>query len=121
MLLSCSYSASFNRFNFYKQGNTCREGRAEPFPDLPTSVQSISGSKECLRLFQITESHQESCLPLTRPQGCTQEAFEALQDLAFSAQLPRDARQTGPAVAGLPPAYLSVEGHQLCLGSHQVI
>jgi len=112
---------SLNISHFSKQGNTCREGRAEPFPDLPTSFQSIAGSKECLRLFQITQSHQASCLPLTRPQGCSQEAFDALQDLAFSAQLPRDARQAGPTgVGALPPPYLSVEGHQLCLGSHQV-
>ena len=41
--------------------------------------------------------------------------------MAFQAQLPRDARQVlgGGLVGALPPKYLSVEGHQKCLGSHQ--
>jgi hypothetical protein len=103
------------------QGNECREGRAQPFDAIPKSVSAISGHKECLKMFQATDAHQDSCLPLSRPDGCTQEAFDALQALAFQAQLPRDARQSPLVLGALPPAYLTVEGHRLCLGSHQVI
>ena len=51
------------------QGGECREGRASPFDNVPPAYQSISGHQGCLKLFQATDSHQQPCLPLSRPQG----------------------------------------------------
>ena len=68
------------------------------------------------------DSHQENCLPLSKPAGaCTSQAYTELMQIAFKVDTARST--PGGILDAQPPEYLFVAGHDKCLddisvGSH---
>ena len=66
--------------------------------------------------MQGTSSH--FCLLLEKPVNCPQESFDALHEVftggVCNGQFPNIGGETS-----LPPAYLSVPQHRVCLGKRQ--
>jgi len=91
------------------EGNTCRQNRANPIEELDYS--SIQGYQECLKKYEASANHEDDCLPLSRPNGCSQSSYEALQSFAFKSHL-----------ASQPSARkgkgLVIQGLEQCLSTH---
>ena len=82
---------------------------------LPPPYLSIEGHGKCLQTYQGS-SHSEKCMPRTRPVGCDFRAWRKLLEVFEGIGCPV---RLGGSTSALPPAYLSVSGHQDCLSSHQ--
>ena len=90
----------------------------------------VPGYEKCLESEQsLVGTHQELCLPLTKPFSCAQKAWNKLQQVFIgkdcgSEQQTKLGDQSSDRIvfvggqSGLPPKYLSVDGHSGCLSSH---
>ena len=79
----------------------------------PPAYLSVDGFQDCLEKFKASSSHEELCLPASRPTSCKPESWKTLKhDGTFKGlQCP---------LTGLPPMYLSVDGYKKCLSVYQV-
>ena len=80
------------------------------------SYLSVEGHQLCLGDFQASETHREKCLPLQKPLECSQEAWDLLVVEFKDSSCPPE---LVGGLAGLPPAYLTVNGYQDCLLTEQ--
>jgi len=55
----------------------------------------------------------EKCLPAAKPDSCSETTWDEIESSFFGSQCRRQPN-------ALPPHYLTVEGHESCLQSHQV-
>ena len=80
---------------------------------------TVEGHSDCLGTQMIGGSKQ-LCMLNQKPLKCPQKAFDTLREV-FKGEVCRDQKQEQDIIAegivGLPPAYLSVEGHRDCLGT----
>jgi len=76
---------------------------------------SIEGHEDCLGTLD-KDSFEVSCLPSTRPPACIPPAWDLLQG-KFDGERCQDGPVIG-GIGGLPPAYLSIDGHEDCLGEY---
>ena len=86
---------------------------------LPPSYLSIEGHKKCLssHVAAPEDTHQSVCLPMVQPQDCPPEAYIKLSEVVKNGKIqPCNGPLIGPG--GIPPSYLSIEGHKKCLSSH---
>ena len=81
------------------------------------SYLTIEGHQQCLGEFQASETHTEKCLPLQKPLECEQNVWEQVNDEFRGSNCPQQELIGG--LAGLPPAYLTVNGYQECLLTEQ--
>ena len=89
---------------------------------LPPKYLSIDGHQDCLSDHSPTigASHREICLPSSKPLSCSTIAWDKLK-VEVSARRVDQCRQTIQTLggqSGLPPSYLSIDGHGDCLSSH---
>ena len=73
----------------------------------------VDGFQQCLGTFNAS-SHQEFCLPLSRPTNCRSESWKKLKHEGIFKGLKCP-------LTGLPPVYLSIDGYKKCLSTYQVI
>ena len=76
----------------------------------------IEGHQLCLDTHSNGQ-YTVKCLPETKPAYCSTEVWERVQESFTGIPCPNPANLLG--VGGAPPAYLSVNGFQDCLGSFQ--
>ncbi len=77
---------------------------------------SVPNFEQCLGSHQASPSHQERCLPPSRPQECVQGSWDDLQDVFVGVTCPPVKIALNDGVAyGLPPAWLNIPGHRSCL------
>merc|ERR1711936_1204018 len=76
---------------------------------------SIEGHEDCLGTLD-QGSFEGSCLPSTRPPACIPPAWTELQQKFDGENCPEEPVIGG--IGGLPPAYLSIRGHEDCLGEY---
>ena len=81
----------------------------------PPEYLSVIGHEDCLGTFQPSgSSYYAKCLPLSRPENCIPLAWDKLQEKFDGKKCPENSN------FGLqPPKYLSVIGHEDCLGAFQ--
>ena len=112
---------SWTKLNEVFIGDKClketRKSRTLSGAVLPPMYLSVPGHAACLGVHQASPSHTEKCLPNDKPAGCPENTWNDLTDVFEGIRCPKAARSGAPT--GLPPAYLSVEGHQTCLDVHQ--
>ena len=75
----------------------------------------IAGHENCLGTYKPPQaSYTAKCLPSTRPYWCVQKAWEELQQKYHGAKCPER-----PSIGLGAPEYLSIAGHEDCLGTYQ--
>ena len=75
----------------------------------------IAGHENCLGTYKPPKaSYTAKCLPSTRPYWCVQKAWEELQQKYHGAKCPER-----PSIGLGAPEYLSIAGHEDCLGTYQ--
>ena len=89
---------------------------------LPPKYLSISGHQQCLESHspRAGATHTEICLPSSRPASCIEDSWDQLKEEVYGGRIEK-CRQTIQSVGGqfgLPPAYLTIDGHKKCLSSH---
>ncbi len=95
----------------------------EPIPDQPIVIGGVGGlpppyltvpnHQDCLGSFTPPgATHTSFCMPVTKPENCPDSSWSDLQDKFSGQPCPTIVGGLG----GLPPAYLSVQGYQDCLG-----
>ena len=82
----------------------------------PINLQPIiAGHENCLGTYKPPQaSYTAKCLPSTRPYWCVQKAWEELQQKYHGAKCPER-----PSIGLGAPEYLSIAGHEDCLGTYQ--
>ena len=89
-------------------------------PELPViglgapEYLSIEGHEDCLGTYNPSPSYTAKCLPSTRPDRCIPPAWEELQQKYHGAKCPER-----PSIGLGAPEYLSIAGHEDCLGTYQ--
>jgi hypothetical protein len=86
----------------------------------------VPGYEKCLESEQsLSGTHQELCLPSTKPVSCEKPAWNKLQKVFIGKDCDnQQASNLSVGIAslggaqGLPPKYLSITGHNDCLSSH---
>merc|ERR1719210_189485 len=71
---------------------------------------SIEGHEDCLGTYNPSPSYTAKCLPSTRPDRCIPPAWQELQQKYDGKKCPEQPVIGG--IGGLPPAYLSIRGHE---------
>ena len=75
---------------------------------------SIDGHEDCTVSYKISTS-TALCFPLSKPPSCSDASWQNLGN-AYGVNNGISERINIGGIGGLPPAYLSVEGHEDCLG-----
>ena len=87
----------------------------------PPAYLSVPGHEDCLGTYNPSPSFTAKCLPSLKPSACSDDSWNSIKDVFVGEDCPND-RQIQPAsiggLGGAPPAYLSVPGHQDCLGTY---
>ena len=80
---------------------------------LPPAYLSIRGHEDCLDLYSPSPVSTAYCLPSTKPSNCLPPAWTELQQKFDGENCPAE------KVIGLgAPEYLSIPGHEDCLGTY---
>ena len=108
-----------------------RQCRSTPIIGIAAPLYTqVPGYEKCLESEQsLVGTHQELCLPSTKPFSCDQKAWNKLQQVFIgkdcdNEQMPKLGGQSSDRIvflggqSSLPPKYLSVDGHSNCLSSH---
>ena len=78
---------------------------------------SVPSFSKCLDTYQGFESlHSEFCLPRSQPTDCPESSWNRIASVFLGIGCPPP-KKPSPVQIG-PPAYLSVIGHDVCLGSY---
>merc|ERR1711936_910476 len=77
---------------------------------------SIDGHEDCLGKYSPSPVSTAVCLPSSRPDQCIPPAWTELQQKFNGENCPEEPVIGG--IGGLPPAYLSIDGHEDCLGEY---
>ena len=77
---------------------------------LPPAYLSVPNHQDCLGLEDFG-SHTKLCLPSSKPSGCLDASWEALNEVFEDKCSPPEPAILG-GLDGLPPAYLSVPNHR---------
>jgi hypothetical protein len=72
----------------------------------------VDGYQNCIQEQLATENRMEKCLPEKKPEACSETAWDDLESTFLGSQCRRQPN-------ALPPHYLTVEGHESCLETHQ--
>ena len=75
---------------------------------------SIIGHEKCLGTYDAAPARLK-CLPQDKPSACSNVAWNELVKVWEGQECPEEIIG---GIGGTPPAYLSVEGHEDCLGSY---
>ena len=81
---------------------------------LPPKYLAIDGHEDCTVSYKISSS-SALCFPLSKPPSCSDASWQSLGK-AYGVNNGISERINIGGIGGLPPAYLSVEGHEDCLG-----
>ena len=85
----------------------------------PPAYLAVVGHKDCLESYSASPNHREKCLPSTRPNGCIPPAWEKLLEVFEGERCPSlPVWQNNPSVGIAAPDYLSINGHEDCLGTY---
>ena len=101
-------------FTGIKCPNSKPRAGSSPVVDLSRSSNQLpEGYQTCIGEQLASENHMEKCLPDSKPEACSETAWDELESGFFGSQCRRQPN-------ALPPHYLSIQGHENCLETLQV-